>query len=160
MRVHTIEVDEDVFRYLQQQAQPLVDTPNTVLRRLLLDGTAAKLHRQTSQVAASRFDAPKQLPSMPFGTPAALQQILWVVYRVRTNHRSRPEATADVAQALGVAPQTVLDKYTRQLGFTAMRFDLLLREPTLAELRSILTNKFPGHEETIRQFLSGLQAAA
>lgn len=31
----TIRVDEEVFRALQSQAQPLVDTPNSVLRRLL-----------------------------------------------------------------------------------------------------------------------------
>ena len=31
-----IEVDEEVFRELQKLAEPLVDTPNTVLRRVLL----------------------------------------------------------------------------------------------------------------------------
>lgn len=161
MRMHTIEVDEELFRHLQQQAQPLVDTPNTVLRRLLLSGAAAKVREVPRHPATnSRLDPPKDLPSMPFGTPAALQQILWVTYLVRKNHRSRPEATSHVADVLRVAPQTVLDKYTRQLGFTAMRFDLLLREPSLAELRSILTSKFPGHDETIRRFLSGLEAAA
>lgn len=30
-----IRVDDDVFRALQRRAEPLVDTPNTVLRRLL-----------------------------------------------------------------------------------------------------------------------------
>lgn len=32
---YQIEVDEEVFAALQQQAEPFVDTPNTVLRRLL-----------------------------------------------------------------------------------------------------------------------------
>ena len=32
---HTIEIDDDVFHHLQEQAEPLVDTPSTVLRRLL-----------------------------------------------------------------------------------------------------------------------------
>ena len=32
-----IEVDEEVFAFLQQHCEPLVDTPNDVLRRLLLD---------------------------------------------------------------------------------------------------------------------------
>ena len=37
----TIEVDDDLFAYLKHQAEPFVDTPNTVLRRLLdLDDTA------------------------------------------------------------------------------------------------------------------------
>lgn len=33
---HSIKVDKEVFSYLQQQAQPFIDTPNDVLRRLLL----------------------------------------------------------------------------------------------------------------------------
>ncbi|MGX4656542.1 restriction system modified-DNA reader domain-containing protein [Micromonospora sp. SCSIO 07396] len=38
MARRTIEVDEDVFAFLQQHCEPLVDTPNDVLRRLLLSG--------------------------------------------------------------------------------------------------------------------------
>ncbi|MCX4682730.1 restriction system modified-DNA reader domain-containing protein [Kitasatospora purpeofusca] len=36
-----IEIDAEVFAFLQENSEPLVDTPNTVLRRLLLEGTAA-----------------------------------------------------------------------------------------------------------------------
>ena len=36
MNMQTIEVDDEVFQFLQRQAVPLVDTPNSVLRRLLL----------------------------------------------------------------------------------------------------------------------------
>jgi hypothetical protein len=97
---------------------------------------------------------------MPFGTPAALQQILWVTYLVRENGRPRSDATADVARILRVTPQTVLDKYSRQLGLTAMAFDRLLHDAGLRDLRSLLLQKFAGHEETIRQFLSGLRPAA
>lgn len=36
-----VDLDSDVFEYLQSEAQPLVDTPSTVLRRLLkLNGTS------------------------------------------------------------------------------------------------------------------------
>jgi len=35
MKMHEITVDDEVFEYLQQKAVPLVDTPNSVLRRLL-----------------------------------------------------------------------------------------------------------------------------
>lgn len=38
MDKHRIEVDEEVFEALQELATPLVDTPNSVLRRLLLEG--------------------------------------------------------------------------------------------------------------------------
>ncbi|OMI40272.1 hypothetical protein [Streptomyces sparsogenes] len=32
----SIEIDDDVFAFLQRHSEPLVDTPNAVLRRLLL----------------------------------------------------------------------------------------------------------------------------
>lgn len=42
----TIRIDEDVFRVLQREAQPLVDTPNDVLRRLLgIDGLSVQRKR-------------------------------------------------------------------------------------------------------------------
>ena len=40
----TIRVDDDVFAALQERAQPFVDTPNSVLRRLLdLDGKSKRI---------------------------------------------------------------------------------------------------------------------
>ncbi|MFE9007426.1 hypothetical protein ACFYOY_35800 [Streptomyces sp. NPDC007875] len=36
--MRTIEIDEEVFAYLQRHGEPLVDSPNDVLRRLLLNG--------------------------------------------------------------------------------------------------------------------------
>ncbi|MCC8336644.1 hypothetical protein LMJ38_11960 [Streptomyces sp. R1] len=36
--MRTIEVDDEVFAYLQRHSEPLVDTPNDVLRRELLKG--------------------------------------------------------------------------------------------------------------------------
>jgi len=38
MKKHQIAVDAEVFEALQELATPLVDTPNSVLRRLLLEG--------------------------------------------------------------------------------------------------------------------------
>jgi len=40
--MHRAEIDDEVFAYLQQQARPLVDDVNSVLRRLLLDDAAPK----------------------------------------------------------------------------------------------------------------------
>ncbi|MFF2751357.1 hypothetical protein ACFVVA_38210 [Kitasatospora sp. NPDC058048] len=37
----TIQIDDEVFALLQRHSEPLVDTPNDVLRRLLLDGGRA-----------------------------------------------------------------------------------------------------------------------
>ncbi|MBW1815221.1 MAG: hypothetical protein JRJ39_16680, partial [Deltaproteobacteria bacterium] len=36
----TIEIDDEVFGYLQSKAIPFVETPNLTLRRLLLDDKA------------------------------------------------------------------------------------------------------------------------
>lgn len=41
--MQTIEIDTDVFTYLQKHARPFVDTPNSTLRRLLgIDFSAAQ----------------------------------------------------------------------------------------------------------------------
>ncbi|BAU86067.1 hypothetical protein SLA_5185 [Streptomyces laurentii] len=39
MPKRSIEIDDEVFAFLQSRSEPLVDTPNDVLRRLLLQGT-------------------------------------------------------------------------------------------------------------------------
>jgi hypothetical protein len=39
----SIEIDDDVFDVLKRHAEPFVDTPNDVLRRLLLDAPSARL---------------------------------------------------------------------------------------------------------------------
>ena len=46
--MHTIEVDDDVLNALKRKAEPFVDTPNSVLRRLLFGGAgpAARLGRR------------------------------------------------------------------------------------------------------------------
>jgi hypothetical protein len=154
----SIEIDEDVFSYLQAKAQPFLDTPNTVLRReLLAHEQSPTLHRSLpadqARRASARSSAPISLPGLPFGTPAALQQTLWVMHLVLSNGRARSEATADVATMLSVTPQTVLDKYCRQLGLTAGRFDLLLRGPDLKQLETLLVTKYSEHAKTILQFL-------
>ena len=162
MRLINIEVDEEVFAYLQSEATALVDTPNSVLRRELL-GRAKAAHRapgRTPSPQTPRLAIANGLPKLAFGTPAALQQILWVIYLVKKNHRARSEATADVAKFARVTRQTVSDKYGRQLGLTAHRFDILLRKPSLGEVEQLLKKKFPAHEAMIQRFLRSLSPAA
>lgn len=48
----TIEIDEDVFTHLQHNSEPLVDTPNDVLRRLLLGDIAQGGPRSTRKPGA------------------------------------------------------------------------------------------------------------
>ncbi|MFY1700519.1 hypothetical protein ACN28G_02000 [Micromonospora sp. WMMA1923] len=46
MTRRTIEVDDEVFTFLQEHCEPLVDTPNDVLRRLLLSGDSEEPHEK------------------------------------------------------------------------------------------------------------------
>jgi hypothetical protein len=48
MARRTIEVDDEVFAFLQQHCEPLVDTPNDVLRRLLLSGGSEEPQEKTA----------------------------------------------------------------------------------------------------------------
>ncbi|MHC4440670.1 MAG: hypothetical protein ACYS3S_25250 [Planctomycetota bacterium] len=42
MKMIQIEIDEEVFKYLKGEAEPLVDSPNSVLRKLLLKNNKNK----------------------------------------------------------------------------------------------------------------------
>lgn len=73
--MQTIEIDTDVFAFLQKNARPFVDTPNSTLRRLLgLDGAKVQPQKKSASgsdpeleallaeslaIAASRSKAPK-----------------------------------------------------------------------------------------------------
>ena len=147
MRTRSIEIDEDIFQHLKNEAEPFVDTPNTVLRRLLLDGKIAHEPKE------SRREVLSTLPEFPTGTPATLCEILSVVKLVDSGH-SRPEATQLVAARYHITQQTVLDKYTRQLALTAAEFDTALAEPGRRRLFEKLSRRVPGHDDLIRHHLN------
>ncbi len=157
MPSHQIEIDEEVYSFLMARAEellrgrntPFVDTtPNGILRRELLSRA-----RSRTTIAPARERVTQNVPQCPIGTPAALQQTLEVACLVRGGRHARPDATNQVARTHDVAPQTVLDKYTRQLGLTASAFDRLLAEEPLDSLRALLRKKFEGHTATIEAFL-------
>ena len=52
MRYHQVEVDSDVFKYVKEHAEPLVDTFNSTLRRLL---PLSNLKTQVSQVKGTEI---------------------------------------------------------------------------------------------------------
>lgn len=54
---HQIEVDDQVFEAIKEAAEPFVDTPNTVLRRLL--GVKGRANGSGRQVAARASSGPK-----------------------------------------------------------------------------------------------------
>lgn len=149
MVMHGIEVDDEVYRYLQRRARAFVDTPNTVLRRELL----GRPGRATSDHSASGSSELPDLPAMRPGTPKALQHILQVTRLTRQGPCSRPQATHLVAEKEGVTFQTVLDKYTRQLGVSAEEFDGLLEDDRLSDLKRTLRRRFERHREVIAEYL-------
>jgi hypothetical protein len=139
MRTYQVEVDEEVFSYVQRHAEPLVDDFNSTIKRLL--GLAAGGSKAQSPSAKTQ-STPIPGLSLPREVPQSLRQILEVAYLVSKHGESRTDATRIVARSHRVAPQTVLDKYCRQLDLTAAEFDRLLDEPKLKTLRKKLQTKF------------------
>lgn len=148
MRTHQVEVDDEVFAFVKSHAEPLVDTFNTSLRRLLPLSAGKAPQRQPV-----RSSADIGTPAFAGGTPQALRQIVEVARLVIGGAYSRQSATHAVAKRHGVAPQTVSDKYGRQLGLTASQFDRLLDAAGHDELKQLLRSKFPGHQEAIDRHL-------
>lgn len=148
MQYQKIEIDEEVFDFLKRKAEPFVDTPNSVLRRLLLNKNVSQA--EPLQVTAKQEP---ETEAFPRGTPVALQHILEVIRLVKDGSYSRNSATNFVARKHKVASQTVQDKYGRQLGLTANDFDRLLSQPQSDEMITLLVKKFPSHGDLIRNYL-------
>ena len=151
MKMHTIEIDENLWSYLQKHAEPFVDTPNSVLNRILFD---------TSKATAPTNDE-SQIPAVSIqGIPKSLAQILEVVYEMKINGYSRTEATKRVAHKRGNSPQTITDKYCRQIGKKAHEIDQLLSEPGYESFKKILTTKFEAHRQVIETYFETLMKGA
>jgi hypothetical protein len=159
MRMHQVEVDDEVFSLVKAHAEPLVDTFNSSLRRLLPLGESDKLAKHADRMRrmstnAGARDSVSATPSLPAGTPEALRQIFEVICLVQAGAYTRTAATNFVAKQRNVFPQTVVDKYGRQLGLTASQFDRLLEQKGLGDLSQLLKSKFPEHTEVIDDLLS------
>lgn len=147
MKMHTIEIDENVWRHLQNHAEPFIDSPNSVLNRLLF-GTSKGL---------SQRDSTSKPPEMSIkGIPKSLAQILEVVYEIEINGYSRTEATKRVAHKRSTSPQTITDKYCRQIGQKAHEIDQLLSEPGYENFKQILKERFSGHQQVIETYFETL----
>jgi len=151
MKMHLIEIDEKIWCHLQQNAEPLVDTPNSVLNRLLF-GTAEKQEK-----AAACFSIPAVSIQ---GLPKSLAQILEVVYEIEVNGCSRTQATHRVAKKRGTAPQTITDKYCRQLGKKAQEIDELMAEPGYKGFKDLLMGKYSVHREIIDMYFDSMMSDA
>ena len=218
MNYHHVEVDDEVFRYVQDKAEPLVDDFNSAIKRLLglsVGGTAVVI---TEKLGDAHHDVPELnqwglsvrimnvlsnhsintvqillrksaedllrfrhlrkkdlselkskldtyglqlaenstsivVPTFSSGLPEALRQVLEVAQLVLHGH-DRIEATQAVAREHTISQQSVLDKYCRQLGYTAAQFDTQLEEPGRQELRERLKQRFPDYHEVIDEVLN------
>ncbi len=153
MRMHQVEVDDEVFSFVKAHAEPLTDTFSSALRRLLPLGGPDRPNRAAPNPHAPPANGGSLIPSMPRGAPKALREILEVMRLVFGGAYTRTAATQFVAKQHGIFPQTVLDKYCRQLQLTASQFDGLLEQKGLVDLRRILRSKFPAHTEVIEDVL-------
>jgi len=152
MPFYKIDVDEEVYEFLKQNAEPFSDTPNSVLRKLFLgkNGQGPKPQIRTHVSA--------DLPDLPPHIPKALSQILEVIYCVRKLGLSRTAATNLVAQKRNHPPQTIIDKYCRQLGKRAHEVDQMLRPENLGQFQSLLEHRFTKHRDVIKQFFNSLNS--
>lgn len=154
MRYFKVDVDEEVYEFVKGHAEPLVDTFNSALRRLLPLSNAKSEIQAVSGTEDGKQKSYNELPIIPRHTPAALSQILEVVHLVRGGAYTRPMATHRVAKHRNITPQAVLDKYCRQLNLRADQFDRLLAQADLEELRKILKSKFSRNSEVIDNILT------
>jgi hypothetical protein len=143
MPMHKIEIDDEVFSYLENKAKPFVDTtPNAVLRRVLLGNNSASATGSTQLI-----------PELPRGTPKSLEHVLQVVYLIRAKNYDRSEATNAVARHHGITTQTVIDQYTRQLRLNARDFNGLLTAPDPSTIRAYLNTIFMEYESLIAKYI-------
>lgn len=148
MRTYTIEVDEEVYRFLQSKAEVFVDKDaNSVLRRLLLEKQI-----NTSSVNKSV----NELPELPKVIPDALTQLLELIYLVK-HGEDRVNAVKIVAKKHHIESTTVADKYIRGLDKNTNQFDRMLEESGYSELQRVLKEKFPAYQNDIEDFFGNLR---
>ena len=152
MAFYKIDVDEKVWQFLKKNAEPFEDTPNTVLKRFLFGGMERQAENLTKTHTTNDF------PDFSSSVPEALAQTLEVIYGVKKLGLSRRQATNIVAKKRGIAPQTVIDKYCRQLDMRAYGFDQLLESKNSEGLQAVLLKKFRNNRDVVRNFFQGLVA--
>ena len=145
MKMHRIEIDDKVWNYLKNFAEPFTDTPNSVLNRLFFGNPKKKSP-----------NARKNTSINIKGVPNALSQILEVVYEIEINGLSRVQATNKVAKANRTTPKTVREKYCNQLNKKASEIDRLFNKPGYEEFKQLLKDKFVIQKDIIEIFFESL----
>src|SRR5208337_1098086 len=137
MKTYEITVDEEIWNFLKSHAIPFEDTPNSVLRNFLLGISGGPSQKKPQ--------GHEDFPTFSVAVPKALAEILEVIYLVKKGGYTRTGATNKVAKERARAPQTVIDKYCRQLNKKAFEIDHLLEDDKLDEFKSLLERKFINH---------------
>ncbi|MDO8721200.1 MAG: hypothetical protein Q7J31_03120 [Syntrophales bacterium] len=150
MAVYKIDIDEEVWQFLKKNAEPFEDTPNSVLKRFLFGGTERRVESSAKTHTTNDF------PTFSAAVPKALSQTLEVVYGVKKLGLSRRQATNLVAKKRGIAPQTVIDKYCRQLDKRAYDVDRLLEAKSSEGLEGLLLERFRSNRDVVRDFFKAL----
>ncbi len=145
MKMHQIEIDDKIWNHLKNFAEPFIDTPNSVLNRLLFGSPNNKSP-----------DAQKNNSIDIKGVPDALSQIFEVLYEIEVNGLSRVKATNKVAKARGTTPKTVREKYCNQLNKRASEIDRLFSKPEYEEFKQLLEDKFVIQKDIIGLFFDSL----
>lgn len=82
----TIDIDEEVFNYLKALAEPFVDTPNTVLRRILLQNQQAT---NKPQLIMSTKVGSMMLPSKDSEAKSEVFMSSFLQYRYKEKFRTK-----------------------------------------------------------------------
>jgi Mrr N-terminal domain len=106
--VPEIQIDDEVWEMLKQQAEPFIDTPNSVIRRLLELPEARNGHAETTKHPASagrpsRKRRQRKIPAAPraqTGTILADDQYEVPILSILDEHGGRAP-TREVLDALG-----------------------------------------------------------
>jgi hypothetical protein len=151
MKTYSIEIDQKIWHYLQQHAEPFVDTPNSVLHRLLV-GEEEKVN-----VPETIFSIPSANVA---GLPKSLSLILEVVYEIEVNGYNRIQATNRVAKKRDTTPQTITNRYCRRLGKKAHEIDIFLNESGYRCFKELLKSKFSNHADVIDMYFDSMMSDA
>ena len=136
-----ISIDDEVYNHLLKHST-FEDDVNSVLRRLL------GINKTPNKSVKNIYSVQQLNKSMP----VALTHTLDVISLVKNNKYNRSMATNSIANKYKIAPQTVLDKYCRQLKLTTGEFDLMLMQPGLNELKKVLKRKYINHVSIIDRY--------
>lgn len=138
--MNKIEIDNEVMDILRKHAEPFIESHNDVLRKLLGIDNNGKSYIKC--------------PAISELLPKALVQILEVFYLIIAENYPRNRATNFIAIKYSIFPQTVMDKYCRQLKMTANKIDSLLLDNDIREIKSIIKINFPKFSNDIDKYFN------